>query len=174
DHGTAAPLFVFGKNIIGGKIHGRNPDLVNLDNRGDLLMEYDYRQVYAASLLQWFGTGNDVLTQTLFRDFSALPLFQQPVTDVENDSDMLMRTMECFPQPCDEHAYVRYLVPADSDVSLSLSDIRGNSLGGISEGTLHAGMHSSVLRTAHLASGTYFVRLRCGRYEHMKALHVQH
>ncbi len=173
DHGTAAPLFVFGKNIVGGRIHGKNPDLVNLDSRGDLLMEYDYRQVYAASLMQWFGTGNDVMTQTLFRDFSTLPLFQQRATDVETENAMLMQAMECFPQPCDEQAHVRYLVPADSDVSLQLLDIRGSSLGGISEGTLSAGMHSSVLRTSHLANGTYFVRLRCGRYEHMKALHVQ-
>ena len=89
DHGTAAPLFVFGKNIIGGKIHGHNPDLVNLDSRGDLLMEYDYRQVYAASLLQWFGTNTDVMSQTLFREFSALPLFQETATDVETELNTL-------------------------------------------------------------------------------------
>lgn len=173
DHGTAAPLFVFGENIIGGKIHGRNPDLVNLDSRGDLLMEYDYRQVYAASLLQWFGTNNDVLTQTLFREFSPLPLFQEATTNVESDVDTPAQTMECYPRPCSDRAFVKYIVPFQSDVTLTLLDLRGNTVGAVSEGTLQAGTHTSILQTSHLSSGTYFVRLRCGRYEHTSALHVQ-
>jgi hypothetical protein len=173
DHGTAAPLFVFGENIIGGRIHGRNPDLVNLDSRGDLLMEYDYRQIYAASLLQWFGTNNDVMTQTLFREFSPLPLFQEAATDVESDVDTPVQPMECYPRPCSDRAFVKYSVPFQSDVTLTLLDLRGNTVGAVSEGTLPAGTHSTILQTSHLSSGTYFVRLRCGRYEHTSALHVQ-
>jgi uncharacterized protein (DUF1501 family) len=49
DHGTAAPMFIIGGNTK-GKIIGKNPDLVNLDN-GDLQFETDFRSVYA-SLLQ--------------------------------------------------------------------------------------------------------------------------
>lgn len=53
DHGTAAPMFVIGgKNK--GKIIGKNPDLVNLEN-GDLVYETDFRAVYAALLKNKFG-----------------------------------------------------------------------------------------------------------------------
>ena len=34
DHGTAAPHFVFGANVDGGKLHGGLPDLSNLDRFG--------------------------------------------------------------------------------------------------------------------------------------------
>lgn len=54
DHGTAAPLMVIGgKNQ--GKIIGKNPDLANLDNGGDLIYDIDFRSVYASILEDKFG-----------------------------------------------------------------------------------------------------------------------
>lgn len=48
DHGTAGPMFIIGgKNK--GRILGKNPDLVNLDN-GNLIHDIDFRSVYAAIL----------------------------------------------------------------------------------------------------------------------------
>lgn len=48
DHGTAGPMFVIGgKNK--GKVIGKNPDLVHLD-QGDLIYDIDFRSVYATLL----------------------------------------------------------------------------------------------------------------------------
>jgi uncharacterized protein (DUF1501 family) len=52
DHGTAGPMFIMGgKNQ--GKIIGKNPNLVNLDN-GDLIYDIDFRSVYATLLKNKF------------------------------------------------------------------------------------------------------------------------
>ena len=55
DHGTAAPMFVFGTRIKPG-IYGTHPDLQpdKLDH-GDLRFATDFRSVYATILENWLG-----------------------------------------------------------------------------------------------------------------------
>jgi len=59
DHGTAAPMFVFGPQVLPG-IRGANPNMQDLDTNGNLQMQYDLRQVYASILDQmvWGGALN--------------------------------------------------------------------------------------------------------------------
>jgi len=60
DHGTAAPMFMFGPKVQGG-FHSRHPSLTNLDN-GDLKYTADFRSVYAEVLDKWLDTkSRDVL-----------------------------------------------------------------------------------------------------------------
>lgn len=54
DHGTAAPLFVFGPGVAGG-IHGDAPNLSNLDATGNLIFQTDFRSVYATVIQNWLG-----------------------------------------------------------------------------------------------------------------------
>jgi len=53
DHGTAAPMFVFGKPLKRGLL-GRYPSLTDLDH-GDLKYTVDFRSVYSTMLQQWMG-----------------------------------------------------------------------------------------------------------------------
>lgn len=53
DHGTAAPMFVFGKAIKGG-LYGAQPSLTDLQD-GDLKHGVDFRSVYATVLDKWLG-----------------------------------------------------------------------------------------------------------------------
>jgi uncharacterized protein (DUF1501 family) len=53
DHGTAAPVFVFGKSVRPG-LHGRHPSLTDLQD-GDLKHHVDFRSVYATILDRWLG-----------------------------------------------------------------------------------------------------------------------
>jgi uncharacterized protein (DUF1501 family) len=56
DHGSAAPLFVFGNSIQGG-LHGAQPSLAatELDAAGNVRFTVDFRQVYAEILDLWLG-----------------------------------------------------------------------------------------------------------------------
>ncbi len=60
DHGTAAPLFVFGPSVKGG-IVGNPPNLANLDSSGNMIFQIDFRQVYATVLDRWLGTDADTI-----------------------------------------------------------------------------------------------------------------
>lgn len=60
DHGTAAPMFMFGPKVKGG-FHSRHPSLTSLDS-GDLKYTADFRSVYAEVLDSWLSTkSEDVL-----------------------------------------------------------------------------------------------------------------
>src|SRR5690606_40723727 len=63
-----------------------DPDLQNLDERGDLLMQYDYRQIYASTLAQWFNTPQNEIQQLLFGGFSTLPLFKTAALSVGDEA----------------------------------------------------------------------------------------
>ncbi|HEY8790125.1 MAG TPA: DUF1501 domain-containing protein [Actinopolymorphaceae bacterium] len=53
DHGTAGPVFVLGKGVLGG-FHGDQPSLTDLDD-GDLKAGTDFRDVYASVLQTVLG-----------------------------------------------------------------------------------------------------------------------
>jgi uncharacterized protein (DUF1501 family) len=70
DHGTAAPMFIFGSMVKGG-VYGDHPSLrpQDLDN-GDLKFHTDFRSVYATVLSRWLQA-ND--SQILGGSFKSLP-----------------------------------------------------------------------------------------------------
>jgi len=53
DHGTATPMFLFGKHLKGG-FYGQPPSLTDLDD-GNLKMTTDFRRVYATMIKEWLG-----------------------------------------------------------------------------------------------------------------------
>ena len=57
DHGTAAPMFLFGPMVRPG-LHARTPSLTDLD-AGDLKHTADFRQVYAEILDEWLGAASE-------------------------------------------------------------------------------------------------------------------
>lgn len=173
DHGTAAPLFVFGEQIIGGQILGRDPDLINLDSRGDLLMEFDYRQVYAAALLQWFGAPMTTLQRVLFREFAALPLFQQLSSVQPWEDAALVQSLQIAPNPCSTHTTVMFTLPSPARATVSILDIRGRLLSSHDIGERALGLQTIPIVTDQLSSGTYFIRIQAGTRQAMKALIVE-
>lgn len=58
DHGTAAPMFLFGKTVKGG-LYGSHPSLTDLEQfgqaKGELKHAIDFRSVYATVLDRWLG-----------------------------------------------------------------------------------------------------------------------
>jgi uncharacterized protein (DUF1501 family) len=55
DHGTAGPMFLFGKHDrVKGGFYGRPPSLTDLDD-GNLKMTTDFRSVYATAITEWLG-----------------------------------------------------------------------------------------------------------------------
>jgi uncharacterized protein (DUF1501 family) len=71
DHGTAAPLYLFGSSLRHGLL-GSHPSLTNLD-KGDLIYNVDFRSVYAAILENWMKLDS---TKVLGRGFQIPHIFQ--------------------------------------------------------------------------------------------------
>lgn len=71
DHGTAAPLFVAGAGVKGGRFYGEQPSLTRLDANGNLHFTLDFRRVYATVLERVVGTDPEAV---LGASFPILPV----------------------------------------------------------------------------------------------------
>lgn len=68
DHGEIAPMFVFGKPVLGG-VSGTNPDLseaTSSNNYQIQTVQYDYRQTFATLLQNYLGADNTIIDATFF------------------------------------------------------------------------------------------------------------
>jgi uncharacterized protein (DUF1501 family) len=74
DHGVAAPLFYFGHPVKGGLI-GKNPVIpVETSVNDNVVMQNDFRSVYASILQNWFYLPPGDLSQVLSGRYPVLPL----------------------------------------------------------------------------------------------------
>ncbi len=70
DHGTAAPMFMFGPKVQGG-FHSTHPSLTSLD-QGDLKYTCDFRSVYAEILDGWLSTKSEDVLDGKFKHLRVL------------------------------------------------------------------------------------------------------
>jgi uncharacterized protein (DUF1501 family) len=85
DHGTAAPLFIFG-NKVDSSISGANPQIPESVNWEDNLnSEFDFRQVYASIINQWMSGGKKSAKDILFKNFDEIQIIRKDIIDDDND-----------------------------------------------------------------------------------------
>jgi uncharacterized protein (DUF1501 family) len=70
DHGTAAPHFIVGASVKGGR-YGAPPSLTQLDDHGNLVATTDFRALYATALQGWLGVEAEPI---LGKGYDPLPL----------------------------------------------------------------------------------------------------
>ena len=85
DHGTAAPMFVFG-NKVDPSILGANPVIPkNAVWQDNLESEFDFRQVYTSLINQWMGGGPTTAKDVLFKDFDEIQIVSKEYVDTDGD-----------------------------------------------------------------------------------------
>jgi uncharacterized protein (DUF1501 family) len=85
DHGTAAPLFVFG-NKVDSEILGNNPVIPsNVEWQDNLASEFDFRQVYSSIMNQWLTVNPNTDEDVLFKKFDQIPIIQGKYIDTDGD-----------------------------------------------------------------------------------------
>jgi uncharacterized protein (DUF1501 family) len=70
DHGTAAPHFLVGPKVKGGR-YGAAPSLTQLDDHGNLVQTTDFRVLYATAVQEWLGVEAEPVVG---RGFQPLPV----------------------------------------------------------------------------------------------------
>ncbi len=169
DHGTLAPMFIFGKNIAAG-VRGTNVNLSNLTNDNQLQgAQFDYRQVFSTLLQDWLGASEDVLTETMFEGYSKMPLVDSaaivspdcylPGTVGTFDNYLKEKPLTIFPNPASIQAEIGYSnASAAFDARLTLHSLGGNL---VSSANVRVEQDANVffLDVSSLPPAPYFVRL---------------
>lgn len=175
DHGTAAPMFVFGKGVRPG-VYGKNPDLADLD-RGNLRHQFDYRQVFTSILQDWMGASNDALIQTRFDQFvdNKVDVFGTLITgDRESFFNDRFRLDSCYPNPAIEKTNFAYYINNDSHVSLKIYDTTGKLMRVLVDEHQNAGEHHVTADLSGFKPGAYLYKIDAGKLNATKRLVVQH
>jgi len=164
DHGTAAPLMLFGSCVEPG-ILGDNPQIpVQVDRGEGVAMQIDFRDVYGSILLDWFEVPEEEVRTMLYEDFTYLPILrpcgeppQAPGlagTIIERD-DALMN----FPNPFHNSTEIRFESYGEH-IHLSIFDNVGREMQVLVNGFLPKGQHRVAFSAANLPPGNYYYRLR--------------
>ncbi|MCB9465959.1 MAG: DUF1501 domain-containing protein [Candidatus Eisenbacteria bacterium] len=162
DHGTAAPMFLLGEHVQGG-VYGVNPDLINLDQDENLLIQHDYRTIYSSILRQHFGASSTVAQDVLFGDFGTMSLLDQVSAVESNGLPVANRLHRITPNPMPmatgDAVHVQFDLARDEYVQMDVFDVRGRRVRELSRRTYAAGSHRIDWQPNDVASGTYVIRM---------------
>jgi uncharacterized protein (DUF1501 family) len=173
DHGTAVPVFVWGKHVKGG-ILGTSPVLRTTTGtlKDNLDMQFDFRNLYADIIRDWLGASQSqiqaVLTTPRYTPSSTPVGLIAPgaVADVRVDGGVptAFRLEQNYPNPFNPSTLVRFEIPHSSFVTLEVYNGAGQHVETLVEGDRPAGVHTARFDASGLSSGVYFCRLRAGTF----------
>lgn len=156
DHGSSAPLFVFGNGVRGGTI-GQTAQVSGQETYEDNLpMEHDFRQVYSSVLSQWFGTEDTTLNEAMLREFNQLPIFGDAVTTALEV--ILQQTLSLYPNPVQSQATLEFSA-ARSGLEISLINLSGKKMCQLYRQAHPGGKFSLQFDVSSLRAGRYIITI---------------
>ncbi len=170
DHGTSAPMLIFGKEVNAGVV-GTNPDLNNLE-RNNLKSQFDYRQVFGSVLQDWMGASDPDMEKTMLEDFvtpqTKLPLISDGLITAVEKQDFIekrFRLENCYPNPANSIAVFSYFINRHSFVSLNILDTNGKIIKEVVKEQQSVGSHEVMVDVSQFKPGAYIYRIKAGEWE---------
>ena len=158
DHGTAAPLFVFGSCVNPGII-GDNAEInPQADVSEGVAMQYDFRSVYASILMDWFGVSEQNVRTVLFKDFQHLPIIECALDVGTEELAATEIKVKIYPSPFDSKFTIQFSSQGEQ-LRISLFDAIGSEIKVITSKHFAAGDHELNVSTPGIAAGIYYVRI---------------
>ena len=157
DHGAAAPLIVFGKNVNPGII-GNNPVIPSsVTDADNVPMQYDFRQVYSSVLIDWFEAGQSKTdSKLLLKHFDTLAIFKQNLSVKQLNAQSIK--LQNYPNPFRELTTIEFSSPGGM-IELRLFDSQGRLLKTLVNQNLAKGNYTEVLEGSSLPAGNYYYQL---------------
>ena len=168
DHGSAAPLFLFGSKIDSGML-GTNPTIpVNANVNDNVPMQYDFRSVYATILQNWFCLDKTVVDGLFPSGINAqlqnLPLFKAgacnstPPPPPTSGARLVWNSPATF-----SNSTVVYFKTQGGHTLLQIFDTLGRLITTLIDKDYNAAMQDQVSFNAErLPTGIYYARLQNG------------
>ncbi len=174
DHGAAAPMLLFGKNIAGGVL-GTNPVIpANPTVNDNIPMQYDFRSIYATLLENWFCLPKAVV-QSLFpaninAQLQNLPLIKGGActSSVINTSGTTLITN--YPNPFTSNTKIQFTVEAGPTL-IQVMDTLGRVVAvPLEKDYAAAGTYNITFNAENLPNGIYYARLQNGASQQVRPM----
>ncbi len=173
DHGAAAPMFLFGKNVKPG-ILGSNPTISsNVEVNDNLPMQYDFRSVYASVLKDWFCLDDTEVDSVMTKTHQQLPLLEDTCNTSSTDRAKMRTAGDAYvmnyPNPFVDSTTIRYEADG-THVLIQIFSSQGQVIETLVNSEIPNGEHEVVFNSSSLASGTYYYRYQRGSFQQTKAM----
>ena len=169
DHGSAAPMMVFGTNV-NGQIFGDNPDIPGNVSPGDSLpMQFDFRSIYGSVLMDWFNVPEQTVKDLLFEDFQHVPVIK---IGGYFPQEGYLALAQNYPNPFTETTRIRFQIEKKGRVQIRIFDASGRSIAVITDQDFEAGEHELEVDRSGLAAGTYYYRMQYQDTQKVKLMQV--
>ena len=159
DHGTAAPLWVFGSCVQSGVI-GDNPEISeDVDDREGVAMQNDFRSVYGSILTDWFEVDENIVQDVLLGEFQKLPIIEMcSPSSTDNYVDTEIK-LNAFPNPFENVTTIEFESKREH-VKISVFDAIGSEVKVLTNQTFSEGKHQVKFEAHRLPKGAYFIRVQ--------------
>ncbi len=165
DHGTAAPLLLFGDCVRPGAL-GKNTSIDSqVDEHEGEPMQYDFRDVYGTLLQDWFGLDDGTVRSVLHQRYTHLPILddcnEQPVVSATGGAHPESASaMRLAPSHFSHHTDIEFTTSAPGKVTLAAFDVQGRLLETLFERRLPAGEQRVGVNTSRYPKGVVTFRLQ--------------
>jgi hypothetical protein len=163
DHGSAAPMFVFGNRVL-GQVTGNNPVIpANANYDSNLEKQFDYRQIYASVLQQWLGSTGATSSNLLNGTFNSIPIINDGTVTAIKEAEFI-EPFTIYPNPVGASATIETISNGGlSSIELIRSD--GKYVTTIHEGVSSIGKQKIDWNTSSLTPGNYIALYRTGNQQ---------
>lgn len=164
DHGTAAPLFLFGDGLNGNGTLGGLPDLQALDNDGNLQHTIDFRSIYATLLEHWLCIDGALVDDVMGETYERLGGLGLSCTSVATTSVPQRASIGLSAYYHEGYLYVQYDLPTAAPVDITLYNMSGQPLRKVLNHYAASGSHRHQLPLSDIgwAAGVYACSVRVG------------
>ena len=158
DHGTAAPLFLFG-NCAKNQILGDAPEIdTQVDEQEGVQMQYDFRNIYSTVLPDWLGATKQESNSVLYDEFDGLPLFKTGCSASLSTENILLEKSEIkvYPNPASNFINIKFF-GTNERLKITLYNSIGAIVKEITNKNFSSIQHTITVDIQSLAKGNYFI-----------------
>lgn len=157
DHGDAAPLFLFG-TCLNTNMMGTNPVIPGtIVNQAGLPMEFDFRDIYASILKDWFVVPAATIQAMFEHSVTYYPLVGACNVGIE-EHELTIDQALLYPNPCSTNTTVRFNSEGEW-VKINIYELSGAHIQEIYDGNISQGQHDIFMEINDLKQGQYVVQI---------------
>jgi uncharacterized protein (DUF1501 family) len=186
DHGTAGPMFIFGKGVKPG-VQGDAFKVTNNGNGDNLEMQHDYRVVYANIMKDWMLVDDNRLNKIFpnssdadkgimtggtadGQTFYELPIASQTIVSTEGFIGDRFAFDSCHPNPAKDKVNIRFKTNSSYHVDVKLFTQEGKEVKLLLSRIYAPGTYDISADVSEIPNGLYICELRIGHFKDSKKL----
>ncbi len=160
DHGAAAPMFLFGSNVLPGVL-GDTPNIPATATVNDNVpFQYDFRSIYATLLTNWLCVKEADLQQVMLKNFQLLPIVNAAFCKVAGPNTSGESLISNYPNPFTTSTTIQFTT-AGGHTLIQIMDGMGKVIKILIDAEYPtAGTYKVNFETANLVAGVYYARFQ--------------